>query len=360
MVDLSRQLPLTASGLALLLALRAERLYHSMPQLPVEPSLEWLPPLSVIVPARNEAANLSRLLPALIENDYPGSYEVIVVDDGSADQTAAVAAEHGARVIRLDGPPVGWLGKPYACQQGADAAAGDWLLFVDADTVHARHTAASAVAYAVAHELHGLSLFPTQETGSWLERLGLMAAYAGLFASLPNLDRVLNGQFILLRCDVYAASGGHASVRQHKLEDLALGQGLHRLHYRVRVLRGERAVRVRMYAGPRDAWSGLARLASNTLHWTGWATVPAVVFVTATAAPVLILASALFRGRGRLTAAAAWLIASAGFIPWARRFGGVWSAAAAPLGATLLQVLASLGLLRQIAGRGEPWKGRLV
>jgi hypothetical protein len=347
------------SGLALLLALRAERVYRSMPQLPVMPVARQLPALSVIVPARNEAANLVRLLPTLMAADYPGRYDVIVVDDGSTDQTAAVATVHGARLIRLTGPPVGWLGKPHACYRGAEAAGGEWLLFVDADTVHQLHTAASAVDYAVANNLHGLSLFPAQETGSWLERLGLMAAYAGLFASLPNLDRVLNGQFILLRRDVYDACGGHASVRGQKLEDLALGRRLHQLGYRVPALRGEQAVRVRMYAGPADAWGGLARLASNTLRWTGWSTVPAMLFVTAAAAPLLSLASALLRRRGGLPAAA-WLIASAGFVPWAHRFGSVWSAAAAPVAATLLQAAATLGLARQILGQGEPWKGRLV
>jgi GT2 family glycosyltransferase len=360
MVDPGRLLPPTTAGLALLLALRADRLYRGMPQLPVARGAPGLPPLSVIVPARNEAGNLGRLLPALMENDYPGCYEVIVVDDGSTDRTAAVAAAHGARVIALEGPPAGWLGKPNACQQGADTATGEWLLFVDADTVHVRHSAASAVAYAASNDLDGLSLFPAQETGSWMEQLGLMVAYAGLFASLPNLDRILNGQFILLRRHVYEASGGHASVRQHKLEDLALGRRLHRLRYRVPVMRGDDAVRVRMYAGPGDAWSGLARLASNTLHWTGWATVPAVAFVTAAAAPLFTLVIALLRRRGRLAATAAWLVASVGFVPWARRFGGAGSAAVAPLGAALLQVAATLGLLRQIMGRGEPWKGRLV
>lgn len=360
MRELVRPLPLTTSCLALVMALRAERLYRSMPQLSPTRAASRLPALSIVVPARNEAANLGRLLPTLMDSGYPGPYEVIVVDDGSTDRTAQVAVEYGARVIVLDGPLPGWLGKPYACQRGADAASGEWLLFVDADTVHARHAAASAVVYALEHELDGLSLFPAQETGSWLERLGLMAAYAGLFASLPNLDQVLNGQFVLLRHDVYTALGGHASVRQHKLEDLALGRRLHRLGYRVPVLRGEARVRVRMYAGPGDAWSGLARLASNALHWTGWATLPAMAFVTAVATPPFALADALLRGRGRLAAVVVWLIASAGFIPWARRFGGVGAAAAAPLGAALLQVAATLGLLRQIAGRGEPWKGRLV
>src|SRR5690606_25074133 len=87
--------------------------------------------VSVVVPARDEAERLPRLLAALVAA-RPRPHEVIVVDDGSADGTCEVAAAAGATVIRVE-RPAGWTGKAYACQRGADAAQGDVLVFLDAD-----------------------------------------------------------------------------------------------------------------------------------------------------------------------------------------------------------------------------------
>ena len=87
--------------------------------------------ISLVVPARNEEDNIGGLLDSLREHDL---HEVIVVDDQSEDKTAAVAARQGARVVQGESPPPGWLGKPWACYQGARIATGDWLLFLDADT----------------------------------------------------------------------------------------------------------------------------------------------------------------------------------------------------------------------------------
>ena len=88
------------------------------------------------MPARNEAVNLTHLLPTLTALIYDGPYEVIVVDDDSTDATAQVAVACGAQVISLHELPPGWRGKPHACHRGAQEARGEWSLFVDADTLH--------------------------------------------------------------------------------------------------------------------------------------------------------------------------------------------------------------------------------
>lgn len=354
-----RRLPLSTL-LLLPLGLRADWLYRQMPKLPASPATDSLPPLSIVVPARNEAENLRRLLPSLNTIRYPGHWEVIVVDDDSTDSTAAVAEAHGARVIRLGGPPAGWLGKPHACHQGAAVATGGWLLFTDADTVHAPDGPANAVAYAQAHNLDGLSLFLIHETGGWAERLALMVGYAGLFAGLPGLDYVLNGQFILLRRDVYEGSGGHAAVRDEELEDLAFAQRFRTLGCRVPMLRGEEATRVRMYRGPAHVWQGLTRMESKTLRWLGPGAVVTALFTTWIAAPLATLTGALIRRRGRRRAVAVWLARAVVCWPWAWRLGSGWWALLAPAGAALVQIAGIWGLLRRLLGRGASWKQRIV
>jgi chlorobactene glucosyltransferase len=344
-----------------LLGLRAERMFRRLPRLPeLLAAPGALPSLSIIVPARNEAGNLARLLPSLYPSAYPGQLEVIVVDDCSQDETAAVAEVHGARVIRLAGLPQGWLGKPHACHQGAVVATGEWLLFIDADTRYAPGAAARAVLYALHKNLDGLSLFLAQETSGWLDSLALMAAFAGLFAGLPPRHALLNGQFVLLRRSVYEATSGFAAVRDEPLEDLAFGHRLAQFGYRVPAVLGQDAGAVRMYSNVRQLWHGLARISSGSLGWSGrWGLVSAL-FIAGSAMPLLAL-PAVVRGKvnGRW-ALAGWAVVVLSFIPWARRFGNSAWALLAPIGAVVVPAVAVGGMLAGLLGRGLLWKGRLV
>ncbi|MDT8306913.1 MAG: glycosyltransferase [Anaerolineae bacterium] len=342
-----------------LLAWRAHQVYRRLPQLAATHSAKCLPSLSIIIPARNEAENLSRLLPSLSAIDYPGDVEVIVVDDGSMDATAAVAARHGMRVIRVDEVPAGWLGKPHACQQGAQAARGDWLLFTDADTVHQPKAAAAAVAYAASHDLDGLSLWLRNEFRGTADGLALMVALAGLFA-IPQARALLNGQFILLRRDVYWANGGHAPVAHEAMEDLALGRRLQALGYVVPLRRGERVAAARMYQSRMEWWSGLSRWGGRSLRWAGVGSFITGALITATMSPILRLREALAGTLQLRWVMVAWAVVTAGFLPWARSFGHGWWALLAPVGALLVQIAATWGLVRDVLGRGALWKDRTV
>jgi chlorobactene glucosyltransferase len=341
------------------LAWRAHQVYRRLPQLEATLPQGFLPSLSIITPARNEEENLARLLPSLADIDYPGDVEVIVVDDGSTDATAAVAAGYGMTVIRIADVPAGWLGKPHACQQGAAAARGDWLLFADADTVHQPQAAAAAVAYAACHDLDGLSLWLRNEFLGAADGAALMVALAGLFA-IPRARALLNGQFILLRRDVYWASGGHATVAQEAMEDLALGRRMRQLGYDVPLLRGERVAVARMYRSRGEWWSGLSRWGGRSLRWAGASSLITGALVTATMSPFLRLREGLAGSLRLRWVAASWLVVSAGFLPWARSFGHGWWALLAPVGALLVQMAATWGLVRDLLGRGASWKERAV
>lgn len=370
---------LWAMGLSLAtlpLLARASRVYNAMPQLPERRVDGPLPSLSIIVPARNEADNLRRLLPSLVQQDYPGDIEIIVVDDQSTDGTAAVVQHEACRSARdiqllcAGELPTGWLGKPHASHTGAQAARGQWLLFTDADTEHRTRSAASAVAYARSHGLDGLSVFPQQETQGLLESAVLMVAFAGLFAGLPRGANILNGQYVLIRRDVYEASGGFAAVRAEMMEDLAYGALLARQGSCTPVMRGESVASVHMYSNWRQMWRGFNRLGSGSLRHNRWTALLPVLLVTGTMMPAW---TALFYRRHitelpslRLV----WLATMVGFVPWARRFSRgdatrgrlttVLRAFLAPAAAAFVQLSAAWGLLSRMLGRGLSWKDRQI
>ncbi len=345
--------------LALPLSLRAKLHYDSLASLAQAPAGE-LPMLSVIIPARNEAANLVHLLPSLQRLDYPGPLEIIVVDDNSTDQTARIAEAYGARVVQIDHLPPGWKGKPHACHRGAEAARGQWLLFTDADTLHLPPSAARAVSTALRHGLDGLSLFIKQECRGTVDRLALMTAYAGLFAGAPPEDRLLNGQYILLRRDVYEHSGGFSAVRQEALEDVALGYHLRQLGYSIAVLLGEDMASVRMYGSLAQLWHGMNRLAADSLRWSGPQALWTGLFVTALMSPLVVLLAIAKGGLNRRWLPLTWATATLSMIPWAQRFGSPAWALLVPLGALFVQAAAAWGLLSRLFGRGVLWKGRRV
>jgi hypothetical protein len=347
--------------LAFPLGLRAERQYHCLPSLPRGISQEKLPSLSVIIPARNEEHNLPALLNSLAALDYPGTYEVVVVDDHSTDGSATLARAFGARVLQLSGGlPPGWLGKPHACFQGALAARGEWLLFTDADTLYDSHGPARAVSWAIENGWEGLSLFLHQQTCGWSDRIALTAAYAGLFAGLQPDSGMLNGQFILIRRQAYLCSGGHKQVRDQALEDMALGRHLQRLGYQVPILHGEDAGRVRMYHSQKQLFQGMTRLGSDTLRFRGAYALLPVLLISAVLSPLVVLAGVL---SGRVKAhwlAATWAAASLSMLPWARRFGDRRWALLAPLGSLYVLAAALFGLGSRVLGLGLKWKGRKV
>lgn len=346
------------AGVKLGLALYGFHRTQRLPVLPVCPVSGPLPSLSIIVPARNEAENLRRLLPSLRQLRYPGPLEILVVDDQSRDDTARVAAAFGIPVLFIRELPQGWLGKPYAAHQGALATRGEWLLFTDADTWHAPDSAASAVAWALTYEADGLTLFPAFDFNSALEAAALAAAFAGLFAALRASHGIVNGQYLLIRREVYERIGGFAAVRDQMLEDLALGVRLHASGYRVPMLDGQHALRVRMYSGLRHMLDGMSRLSAGTLVWPGLRPWIAALLIAWLATPFSIPRLGI-RDRG-WTALISWATSGLSLLPWTWRMGRPEAALLAPLGAAIVAVAGLRGLFQRWIGTGIHWKERRV
>lgn len=222
--------------------------------------------MSVIVPARNEEACLGMCLQSLTEQSG-GSFEIILVDDGSTDRTREIARSFPmVRVVDADPPSSGWTGKNNAMTAGARLARGEWLLFTDADTVHGPGSLARAVEEVRQHGAAMLSYSPEQEVHGFWEMAVMPVIFAELAATYrPSLvsdprspAAAANGQYILIEREAYDAIGGHAAVSGSLLEDVALAKAVKASGRKIFFRFGGDAVRTRMYrsfAQLREGWT---------------------------------------------------------------------------------------------------------
>lgn len=231
--------------------------------------------VTIIIPARDEEENLGRLLQSIAQQSFPAR-EVIVVDDCSSDRTAEVARSARARVIAGTPPPSGWRGKTWACEQGAREAKSELLLFLDADTWFAPDGLRRMVSEFTSG---ALSVAPYHVVPSLREQFSaffnlVVLAGSGAFTLLSDRlpARGLLGQCMLIERDTYNRVGGHGAVREHVLENFALGNKLRAIGETVRCRAGRDAVYIRMYSRswPEliDGWSkGFASGAVQTAPW---------------------------------------------------------------------------------------------
>jgi cellulose synthase/poly-beta-1,6-N-acetylglucosamine synthase-like glycosyltransferase len=218
--------------------------------------------VSVIVPARNEETNLAACVRSL--TDQPGpSYEVIVVDDHSTDQTRKIAESLPVTLIAADDLPEGWSGKCNAVWSGAKIAKGKWLLFTDADTRHTRNSIESGLREAESVGAAMLSYSPKQEVHSLAGRALMPVIFAELATTYrpkdvsdPNSSAAAaNGQYLLIRRDAYDAVGGHAAVATAILEDVELARLVKQTGYKLQ-FRLSDVVSTRMYRSFPEMWEG--------------------------------------------------------------------------------------------------------
>ena len=217
-------------------------------------------PVSIIIPARNESATIDHLLDTVLASRHQ-PLEVIVVDDRSTDDTAAkvtarLHSDPRLQLIHGADLPSGWLGKPWACAQGASKATGTILVFTDADTSHHPDLIGHAVAALQAEQADLLTLVSHLTCTTFWERLVMPQIWALLAARYPpsgvsNATKphqvVANGQFIVVTRTGYEEIGGHAAVKHEVVEDLALAQRYLLSGKRLRMMFGEALLSTRMY-----------------------------------------------------------------------------------------------------------------
>ena len=229
-------------------------------------SVSERPEVSIIVPARNEETSLGACLASLAAQGGV-SFEIVVVDDASADRTREVAQSFpGVRLVDAGPLPENWTGKNNAMAAGARQSKGKWLLFTDADTVHKPGSLARAVAEAQQREAALLSYSPEQEVHGFWEKAVMPVIFAELAATYPASKvndpaspvAAANGQYLLIAREVYDAVGGHAKVAGDLLEDVAMARLVKRSGRRIFFRYGADAVRTRMYRNftqLREGWT---------------------------------------------------------------------------------------------------------
>ncbi|MEO7933740.1 MAG: glycosyltransferase [Chthoniobacterales bacterium] len=248
------------------------------------------PLVSILVPARNEEAGIARCLSSLQTQDYP-NYEILLLDDQSSDRTAEIAGELGfipgegkCRILSGQPLPAGWVGKPWACHQLSQAARGEYLLFTDADTHHSPQALGAVMAEAFESKSDLLTLWPAQETKTWSEKLVIPILFVAAAGMLPHwllviaqknssirqrlsarqwrMLGVANGQYVLFTRRAYDQIGGHEAVKNHMVEDVALGRLVASKTHEGMILRncdGGAVVSTRMYQSFDQLWEGFSK-----------------------------------------------------------------------------------------------------
>ncbi len=363
MLGLAAIAALTWAGLLLVRG----RFWQSGPVLPLRrPAAS--PRVAVIVPARDEAAVIARSLGSLLAQEY-GPFRVILVDDGSADGTGAIA--RGFRDPRLTvvagkPPPAGWSGKLWAVAQGvAEFGAAEFVLLTDADIVHEPGHLASLVAKAGEDRLDLVSEMVRLRRESLAER-ALVPAFVYFFQMLYPFAWVNDplrgtaaaaGGTMLVRQAALARVGGIAAIRGALIDDVALARAIKR-GGSIWLGHSRLARSLRDYPGFAEIWTMIARSAFVQLRYS-WA----LLGLTTVGLALVFLAPpfvALFGGgAARWLGVAAWVAESGSYVPTLRRFG------ASPLWAPLLPVIALFYMaatigsaLRHAFGRGVVWKSR--
>ena len=235
---------------------RSAFLEDESPDAPANPPL-----VSVIVPARNEARNIASCLTSLLASTYP-RMEVIMVNDHSTDATGSIArelAQSNGGLAVIDNPdlPADWFGKQWACQNGANAASGDILVFVDADTRAAPDLVTRSVNGMLRTRANFYSVLGRQEMLTFWERLLQMQVFTVLMTRFGGTEivnrarkasaKIANGQYLMVLRETYDRHGGHALVRRYVAEDLMLAQRYFEFGEKTVLVMGMDQLSTRMY-----------------------------------------------------------------------------------------------------------------
>jgi hopene-associated glycosyltransferase HpnB len=344
------------------------RFWLSGPELPpAVPSST--PDVDIIIPARDEAETIGRVIASLAAQSYAGAYRILLVDDGSSDGTAALAraAVPGPllRVIAARPKPPGWSGKLWALSEGVAASKAPILLLTDADIVHHPRHLETLVARLDAPPVDLVSEMVRLNCSSLAERW-LVPAFVYFFQMLYPFARVNRpssrlaaaaGGTVLIRRDALQRIGGIASIRGALIDDVTLAKAVKR-GGAIYLGHSGLATSIRRYPAVADLWQMITRTAFTQLKFS------AVLLILTVAGLVAVwwlpLLEALFgHGWQRGCGWAAWLLGALSFLPTLARYrqNPVWSLALPAIAAFYLAATVS-SAVQHWRGSGARWKNR--
>lgn len=354
-------------GVALLFAGQMPRLDPTSPAAAPEGAR---PKVSVVIAARNEEEDLPATLDCLLAQDYP-NLEIIVAEDGSTDRTGEVIDARAPRVRRVNPPPLptGWVGKSWACWNGARAATGDWLLFEDADVRIHPATVRTTLEWAEREDADLATIVPTVEMRSFWERV-VLPFYVQVILTYfraPRVNRprsrsaMANGQFWLTPRSVYYELGGHEAVHSIVLEDVAIARRYRNAGKTLRVAYAPVLSRTRMYRNRSEMFEGLLKNIHGNEFSASRQTAFLVGLLALFWAPLLLLPVGLAVQSAPLAVTGA-ILAGALFAKHAALARAVGAPTAYgllfPVAVAFYLVTVATSLGRGLRGGSVTWKGR--
>jgi len=334
--------------------------------------------VSVLVPARNEAAAIPRLMQDVLASQGV-DLELVVLDDESTDGTGEIVArlaEHDPRLRLIRGVPLppGWCGKQHACARLADHARHDTLMFVDVDVSLTPEAVARGVVFLDTSGADLVSGFPRQQTGSFLEWLLLPLIHFVLLGFLPIArSRATNsigmaagcGQWFITRREAYRRAGGHAAIRASLHDGVMLPRAYRRAGLRTDIFDASDIASCRMYTRSLDVWKGLAKNATEGIGSPATIVPFTILLAGGGIVPLVLLGIGLATGwRGWPVWAVVVVVAAVGLSYLPRlvtvfRFGqSLSSAVAHPLGIAVFLAIQWFALVRRGLGLKTSWRGR--
>lgn len=351
-----------------------------MPRLPRPHRLreagQHYPLVSILVPARNEASRLLALsIESMLTQTYP-RFEVIAVDDRSTDETLAVLkglARADPKLAAIEGEPVpaGWLGKPWALEQGSRAARGDWLLATDADVVLNPAALKTAVDLALGERYDAVTLVPDFTSTSFWARLVMPVAgslinlaYPGWKVNDPRSKIAIGiGGFFLMRRTALDAIGGYEAIKGEVIDDIKTAQLLKESGLKLHIAVAPSLVRTPMYGNLAELFEGFGKNAFAGLGFRpAGAVLGAVGNLSVTFGPLIVLAlSAFSRNLAplRIASLVAYGLMVAAFLPaYVATHGRFLYAPLSFVANALLVTILLYSTWRVWSGRGTVWKSR--
>lgn len=243
-----------------------------MPSLPITPDVKGQPLLSVMVPMRNEERNVKALVASLKKNTY-ANIEFIILNDNSTDRTqqlleAEVAGDGRFTLLQGAELPPGWVGKVHACHQLQKAAAGDYLMFIDADIHFSPQAFEQSLALLQKTRAKSLSGFPAFEVAPFLSKLLVPMQHFVVYFHLPLFfanyssfpaATAAHGAWMLFDRKAYNAIGGHQKVQSSLVEDVHISREIKKAGHRMLLANITKSVSSKMYDTNAEVWEGFLK-----------------------------------------------------------------------------------------------------